>query len=145
MSQRKPFKILLVEDDPYYAEVMQTVLGAHVAVQKVASLAEAIIKANGQDAVFLDLTLPDSDGLETFHRVREKFPSKPVVIVTGNSDKALAMRALQAGARDYIVKAEGNIEQIENTLTEIIEELERGEKFDEAMKYFQSSITRLSA
>jgi signal transduction histidine kinase len=54
--------------------------------------------------VLLDLTLPDARGLDTVSQVRAAAPSLPVVVLTGLDDEAVALRAMQAGAQDYLVK-----------------------------------------
>lgn len=55
-------------------------------------------------AVLLDLSLPDSQGLQTFNSVRQTAPSLPIVILTGNDDEDVANRAVNLGAQDYLFK-----------------------------------------
>ena len=62
--------------------------------------------AGGIELVLLDLTLPDSQDLETFVRVRAHAPNVPIVIVTGLDDIKLAAKAVEAGAQDYLVKTQ---------------------------------------
>ena len=54
--------------------------------------------------VLLDLNLPDSQGAETFRKVLDSAPDVPVVILSGQDDEALAMKALHQGVQDYLVK-----------------------------------------
>src|SRR5205807_6159128 len=54
--------------------------------------------------ILLDLNLPDSQGAETFRKVLEKAPGIPVVILSGQEDEALAIKAIHEGAQDYLVK-----------------------------------------
>ena len=54
--------------------------------------------------VLLDLNLPDCQGAETFRRVLENSPDVPIVILSGQDDEALAMKALNQGVQDYLVK-----------------------------------------
>ena len=56
--------------------------------------------------MLLDLSLPDSDRLETFRAVRAQAPTTPVVVMTGNGDERLALQAVQEGAQDYLVKGD---------------------------------------
>lgn len=56
------------------------------------------------DLILLDLGLPDSQGLESFEKVHNKFPDIPVVVLSGLTDEKLALEAVQAGAQDYLVK-----------------------------------------
>jgi serine phosphatase RsbU (regulator of sigma subunit) len=57
------------------------------------------------DAVLLDLSLPDSQGWETFAAFHEKFPRTPVILLTGLADEDLSMRAVHEGAQDYLLKS----------------------------------------
>src|SRR5208282_1122947 len=54
--------------------------------------------------ILLDLSLPDADGIDTLVRAHEHSPKTPIVVMTGHDDEALAVRAVRAGAQDYLVK-----------------------------------------
>ena len=56
------------------------------------------------DVVVLDLNLPDSQGTGTLERLRAAYPAVPLVVLSGNSDLAIAARVLQMGVQDYLVK-----------------------------------------
>src|SRR4029077_18664374 len=56
------------------------------------------------DAVLLDLSLPDSQGLDTLVRLHAAAKDVPIVVLTGIEDEALGVRLIQAGAQDYLVK-----------------------------------------
>lgn len=58
--------------------------------------------------IFLDLYLPDSTGLETFKEVMRLFPHIPIIVLSGVSDTEVALRAIQCGAQDYLIKGEFN-------------------------------------
>src|SRR3954447_9070242 len=55
--------------------------------------------------VILDLSLPDSHGLDTFAKVYAHSPAVPIIVLTGNDDDSLALSAVKGGAQDYLVKA----------------------------------------
>ena len=57
-------------------------------------------------AVILDLTLPDSRGLDTFRRVRQVYPGLPVLLLTGLDDEVLALQAVAEGAQEFLVKGQ---------------------------------------
>lgn len=61
------------------------------------------------DLIFLDLNLPDSNGLNTFEKVREIFTLGPIIILSGNNDKDIAIEAIKGGAQDYLVKGDYNL------------------------------------
>ncbi|WP_339861174.1 response regulator [Thalassospira alkalitolerans] len=107
------FRILLVEDNPGDAFLVKTLLeetGEQFVIEHRSDLASAMkllnsSASNGQfDVVLLDLTLPDSSGVETISRVRSCLNSAPVVVLTGHKDEELAFEALQHGAEDYLTK-----------------------------------------
>src|SRR6476646_7888364 len=54
--------------------------------------------------VLLDLSLPDSFGLETFAKVYAHSPTVPIIVLTGNDDQTVALSAVKGGAQDYLVK-----------------------------------------
>lgn len=73
-------------------------------------MGEALLRLNGEqlDVVLLDLSLPDARGLETLARMRRRAPFIPIVVLTGLSDEAMAIKALNQGAQDYMVKGEND-------------------------------------
>ena len=74
------------------------------------TLAEGLSSLSSMDspssiaAILLDLSLPDSHGLETFNSIRQAAPLLPIVILTGNDDEEIANRAVNLGAQDYLFK-----------------------------------------
>jgi DNA-binding NtrC family response regulator len=63
------------------------------------------------DIILLDLWLPDEQGLRTFSRMHEQAPQVPIIVLTGLEDETLALRTVQQGAQDYLVKGQfrGNL------------------------------------
>ena len=107
-------KILLVEDDPDDVWVMRNLLSdrwdAPFELVQVELLSAAIERCaeDAFDVVLLDLTLPDSKGLETFFAMYAHAEGVPIVVLSGYSDEASAVKAVQAGAQDYLVKGQVN-------------------------------------
>jgi diguanylate cyclase (GGDEF)-like protein len=56
------------------------------------------------DVILLDLSLPDAQGLDAVRRLCDSVPDYPIVVLTGLDDESLAIRAVQAGAEDYLIK-----------------------------------------
>jgi len=110
--EEQSIKVLLVEDDISYAQLIQVTLtrakDALFDVEWKDCLAGALdrLHAGGVEVVLLDLNLPDSGGIETFFRVSVQAPDVPVILLTGTDDESLALRAVQMGAQDYLVKGE---------------------------------------
>lgn len=105
-------KVLLVEDNPIHVGLVKTLLAESKTpvfqLQYAGTLQAGLnqLDAASVDVVLLDLTLPDSEDLDTFIRVRSFAPAIPIVIVTSLDDIKLAAKAVEAGAQDYLVKTQ---------------------------------------
>ena len=111
----KPTRVLLIEDSPADArligEMLREAEGKGLAFELVwaDSLAAGAqrLREGGIDVILLDLGLPESCGLDTLQRLRECAPPAPtLVVLSGLTDEDIALRALQAGAEDYLVKGQ---------------------------------------
>ncbi|MGF1936353.1 MAG: hybrid sensor histidine kinase/response regulator [Nostoc sp. ChiQUE02] len=76
------------------------------------------------DLVLLDLSLPDSIGLNTLKEFRAAVPDIPVVVLTGLDDEDLALQALAEGAQDYLVKDQMTIQRLVRAIRYAIERSE---------------------
>jgi diguanylate cyclase (GGDEF)-like protein len=120
-------RVLLVEDNAGDADLLQEVLAeAHTAafdVVRVEQLAQALSCLHQEhfDVVLLDLSLPDSQGLETFLRLHEGEPNVPILVVTGFQNDQLPTQAIRQGAQDYLVKGKVNGEALARSITYAIE------------------------
>jgi PAS domain S-box-containing protein len=109
-------RILLVEDDRADSRLIREYLGEAgpgvYSVDHVTTLREAEEHLSGgtaPDLVLLDLSLPDSQGLETVTRILALKSDLPVVVLTGSSDERLPLEALRAGAQDYLPKGSASV------------------------------------
>ena len=108
---QKNVRVLLVEDNPADARLVQELLkevhDVPFDLEWVEELSTALDRlAEGQyGAVLLDLTLPDSQGLESLRRMHAEQPEVPIIVTTGMEEEALALMAVQEGAHDYLVKS----------------------------------------
>ena len=108
----QPIDVLLVEDNPADARLLvESLKDAGPDAFKVrvfTRLAAALddLARKGTDVVALDLTLPDSGGLDTVRRVQTADPGVPVVVLTGLQDESLALEAVRQGVQDYLVKGQ---------------------------------------
>jgi len=110
--------ILLVEDNPADARLVQLALAEAVTgkartthVERLAA-ALRLLEQKSYDAVLLDLSLPDSSGIDTVSQVIHAAPDTPIVVLSGLHDAELALSAVQGGAQDYLVKGQSNGEMI---------------------------------
>ena len=104
--------VLLVEDNLGDARLLRHFLieGAAEAfeLEHVELLSAALdrLAKGGIVLVLLDLTLPDSMGLETFAAVQRAAPQTPIIVLSGRDDESLAIKTVHAGAQDYLVKGQ---------------------------------------
>jgi diguanylate cyclase (GGDEF)-like protein/PAS domain S-box-containing protein len=104
-------RLLLVEDNPGDARLVEELLRGfsdNLVISLAHTLAEsyACLEEESYDAVLLDLNLPDSTGLDTVRALVSISPFTPVIILTGLDNEELGLKAIQAGAQDYIPKSE---------------------------------------
>jgi diguanylate cyclase (GGDEF)-like protein/PAS domain S-box-containing protein len=110
MTQNINCRILLVEDEESDAHLLRQSLklsgGGGFELAWVKSLAEAknYLREQVPDIVLLDLTLPDSSGLDTVQAGRQAAGALPIIVLTGHDDPDFALRTLDAGAQDYLIK-----------------------------------------
>jgi DNA-binding NarL/FixJ family response regulator len=88
---------MLDENDSHRAELIHAGT-MHEAMQHLAK--------NAVDIILLDLGLPDAQGLAAIKSIRAAAPQVPLVVLTGMDDELLAMRSLQEGAQDYLIKGQ---------------------------------------
>src|SRR5712671_7290384 len=98
--------VLLIEDNPGDADLVRLRLvegQSPVKVNWVNRLSEGLASLSKEtpSLVLLDLNLPDSHGAETFRHLMEKAPNVPVVILSGQDDEAMAIKAVHQGVQDY--------------------------------------------
>ena len=110
-------KVLLIEDNPGDARLLREML-IEAGINKfnlvhVKRISEGLnrLRQDNFQVILLDLSLPDSHGLETVDRVCNAAPYVPVLVLTGLDDEALAIRAVRKGAQDYLIKGQmdGNL------------------------------------
>ena len=103
-------RILLIEDNPGDIRLLQEYLNEGSACRFQVTQAGRLSRGLERlaearfDAVLLDLSLPDSHGLDTLVRLHEAAKDVPIVVLTGIEDESLGVRLIQAGAQDYLVK-----------------------------------------
>jgi PAS domain S-box-containing protein len=120
-------KTLLVEDNESYSRLVVKMLAGTgnggFDIETVDTLAKGIsfLEEKVFDLVLLDLHLPDSDGLKTFTEIHERCPGIPVIVLTGTSDEDTAVKAVQLGAQDYLVKGEMEILQLARSIKYALE------------------------
>ncbi|MEH2037429.1 hybrid sensor histidine kinase/response regulator [Nostoc sp.] len=112
MAGENIIKVLLVEDNPgdvlLLQELFKEVTTVVVKLMPVERLYEAVNYLTNEifDVILLDLSLPDSQGLQTFVIAHNQAKATPIIVLTGTNDETLATSAMQQGAQDYLVKGQ---------------------------------------
>ena len=112
-SMAKPlahYRVLLIEDNEDDAALVRHALTARPGfvwdldwVDRL-EVGAAALAEHPYQVVLLDLSLPDSRGLDGLTSLAHKFQDTPIVVVTGMEDEAIALDALRKGAQDYVTK-----------------------------------------
>jgi PAS domain S-box-containing protein len=129
-------KILLVEDSPSDADVLQEMLHqtgpGRFEFIWVERLDEALARLRQEafDMVLLDLSLPDSTGPDTFLRARNTAPQVPIVVLTGGDNEDLGLEAVRHGVQDYLVKGRADGRQIARAIRYAVER----QRMEEALR-----------
>lgn len=119
--------ILYIEDNPadfvLLEEILLEVANMDCLLENATTLSEGINRlAQAEfDIVLLDLSLPDSRGLDTFLSLKKKREDLPIIVMTGLDDENLAVRAVQEGAQDYLVKRQLDAELLSRAIRYSIE------------------------
>jgi len=106
----QPITVLLIEDDADDARRIREMLAdagdVGFQTERVDRMSRAVARLNrgAVDAILLDLSLPDSDGLDTFAKAYAQAPGVPIIVLADRADDKLAIRAVREGAQDYLPK-----------------------------------------
>jgi MinD-like ATPase involved in chromosome partitioning or flagellar assembly/CheY-like chemotaxis protein len=114
--EKQEIRLLLIEDNPGDAKLASIMLasapGAKFQLETCDRLATGLdrLAKGGFHALLLDLSLPDSFGFETFERAHAAAPTMPIVLMSSLDDEQTAVRAVESGAQDYLIK--GRVDSI---------------------------------
>jgi signal transduction histidine kinase len=119
-------RVLLIEDNPGDVDLVRLRLveslpGAQVSCASRLSDALALLAQETPSLVLLDINLPDSRGADTIRKVREKAPDVPVVVLSGQDDEALALKAVNQGVQDYLIKGDFSGKRLERAMRYAVE------------------------
>ena len=137
-------KILIVEDDLVDRKSLQRLLTKSSLPISDIKAAECLKTALGCldkehfDVVFLDLGLPDSQGLESFTAIHAKTPSVPVIVLSGLGDEETAVMAVKKGVQDYFVKGQIDSNLLTRAVRYAIERQRTGKILDEKQKNIEA-------
>lgn len=140
--------ILLVEDDPVFARMARRMLengppNIRVTWHSTLKRGLAVLAEGGADMALLDLSLPDSAGLDTLKTVCGRFPGLPVVVMTGLSDEDTGIEALKLGAQDYLVKGQFDEKELKRVIRYAVERKVLLNDKEELITKLKEALTRV--
>ena len=128
-----PIEILLVEDSPGDVRLTQEALKEAKVLNRLSIAVDGVeamefLRRKGRfaqaprpDLILLDLSLPDSQGLDTLRTVHARACDTPIVVLTGTDDETLGVAAVRHGAQDYLVKGRTDARFLVRALSGAIE------------------------
>ncbi len=146
---RLPLSILIVEDNPGDLFLLEELLrGSTLPIKqliKVTSAGEAckVLQKEEINVVLLDLSLPDSNGLQSYEIVDEYAGSIPIVVLTGLIDMEIALETMASGAQDYLIKGEFDEKLLEKSIQYSIERKKSQESLRESIDRYKF-VTRVT-
>jgi two-component system, cell cycle response regulator len=122
-------RVLLVEDNPGDARLVREALNDGLPGQFTVQVAESLKQAletlraaiDEVDVVLLDLSLPDSQGLETYRAVHAQCSACPILVLSGLNDESIALKAVNEGAQDFLRKSRVDSELLPRAIHYAIE------------------------
>ena len=120
----KPFTIFVVEDDPWYGQLLHYHLSLNPddTVQLFTSGQECLDHMHlNPDVVTIDFSLPDISGDKLLAKLKQRAPEVPVIIISAQSKIATAVQLLKAGAADYLMKDDNTKDLLWNTIQKLRE------------------------
>ncbi len=148
-EEKERVSVLLVEDNPADGLLVRTMLnqgpGERFQFTTAETLTEALEALDEAefDIVLLDLSLPDSHGLDTFSVICSRSPTTPIIVMSGLDDERVAMSAVHAGAQDYLVKGQVDEMLLHRAVRYAIERKTVEQALRESEAFYQSLVEHL--
>lgn len=143
IRERAGLRLLVVEDNPgdfllFKKHVHRTSLVVEaIHWAKHLSDVEAILKEYAVDIAFLDLTLPDSTGINSFITLNNYLPHDPIIVLSGLSNMEVAIETISLGAQDFLMKGEFDEKLLAKTIQYSFERKKTLEKLKESNERFE--------
>ncbi|MEG4069970.1 PAS domain S-box protein [Microcoleus sp. Pol11C2] len=150
-AKRNGFKVLLVEDNQAEADLIEELLlqtnvsraepqRLSVSCTDRLSKAQQLLVSEHFDVILLDLSLPDSQDLNTIVKIQEYSLNTPIVVLTARNDEELAVQSIQAGAQDYLVKRKIDSEVLIRSLRYAVERQHNQEALRKSEEKYRSVV-----
>lgn len=139
------YTILIVDDEPNLRRTLALILqraGYSVTTAECADQVHQYLQAGAYDLVFLDLKMPDINGLDLLPQIRSLYPEMPVLILTAHATLDSAIDAVRKGARDYLLKPL-DPEQILSRVNQLLAEQQQPRRRREIVGEIQNLLNEL--
>ena len=142
----EPIRVFLVEDNAADAHLVERYLARAAresfSLERADTVSDALKRLGDSraDVILLDLTLPDSDGIETFRRVFAQAGDLPIIVMTGLTDKQLALQAVREGAQDFLNKGELESDPLARAIRYAIERKRSQEALRESQERYALAV-----
>lgn len=105
----EPLRVLIVDDDQALLQALPQVLALRMSQLQVdtadsAQVALQQVQAHEYDAIVSDIKMPGMDGIALVQHLQQRYPETPTLLITGHGERDLVIRALRAGAYDFLEK-----------------------------------------
>lgn len=116
--------IALVDDHPIVIQGLKQLLSSEKGIRISACFVDgngilSYIKTNEVDVVLLDITLPDSNGIELCKEIKSASPNTSVLMLSNRSERSMIMQSLQNGASGYLLK-NASLEELTGCIKQVI-------------------------
>ncbi len=118
----EPYKIFIVEDDPWYGEILEYHLSLNedYVITRFTTGKECLANLHKKpDLISIDFSLPDFTGDKLYQRIKETDDSIPVIVISGQEEIAVAVNLLKMGVTDYLIKDENTKDMLWNAVINI--------------------------
>ena len=118
----EPYKIFIVEDDPWYGEILEYHLSLNedYVITRFITGKECLANLHKKpDLITIDFSLPDYTGDKLYEKIKQVDDSIPVIAISGQEEVAVAVNLLKAGVSDYLVKDENTKDMLWNAVIRI--------------------------
>ena len=115
----KPYTIFIVEDDPWYGEILEYHLSLNpdYAITRFSTGKELLAALHVKpDLITIDFSLPDFSGDKLYLKIREYNEQVPVIVISGQEEIAVAVNLLKLGVYDYLIKDENTKDLLWNAV-----------------------------
>ena len=144
-------KLLLVDDDAVDCRLIDKALArfsgtVQFNIETASTLAEAIelLKSGNYNLILLDLSLPDSSGVDTVKGIHAANSNIPIVVLTGLPDEKMGLSTIEEGAEDYLVKGKFSDNELMRTIRYAIERKRREQEIKNAAKAWRTTFDSIT-